>query len=211
MFMTLYNKDGSVFKLSGPNPVMKDQEIWGDFLTHNLQWKPEISEDKTVMKSHESDFYVKESFLDALEAAKEAAKEAVKEDIKVTESSQTIVKEELRTPVVRHDSENDVVKEEIEKTFIHCLPAIIRERKDALYGEFYKTIQYGSPFSFEAVVVSHTDFTYEIWTDTDKVGKGSILYPKTGYKRWWRVQEKNQKGSGWLLTSIPSDYQPSFE
>lgn len=203
--MTLYNKDGSVYKLSGPNPAMRDQKLWGDFVTHNMAWKPEVSEDNTVLKPHESDFFVKESFLDALSAAKE--------EIKVSETKAVEPqKPEMRTPVVRHDSENDVANpEHIQKTFIHCLPAQLKERRDDLYGEVYKTIKYGSPISFEAVVVAHTDFTYEIWTDTDKINNGSILYPKTGFKRWWRVQEKIQKESGWLLKSIPSDYQPSFE
>jgi len=40
---------------------------------------------------------------------------------------------------------------------------------------------------------------------------GSILYPKTGYKRWWRVQDKTQKGGGWVLVAAPSDHQPSFD
>lgn len=205
MAMTLYNKDGSVYKLSGPNPAMKDQKIWGDFVTHNMEWKPQVAEDNTVVKPHESDFFVKESFLDALEAAKQ--------EIKVTETSNTPVqKPEIRTPVVRHDPENDVADpEQIQKTFIHCLPAQIQERRDALYGEVYKTVKYGSPISFEAVIVAHTDFTFELWTDTDKINRGSILYPKTGYKRWWRVQEKTPKESGWLLKAIPSDYQPSFD
>lgn len=205
MTMTLYNKDGSVYKLSGPNPAMKEQKLWGDFVTHNMEWKPETSEDNTVVTPLESDFFVKESFLDALAAAKE--------DIKVTEiKTPEVQKPEFRTPVVRHDSESDVADpEQIQKTFIHCLPAQIRERKDSLYGEVYKTVKYGSPISFEAVIVAQTDFTLDVWTDTDKISRGSILYPKTGYKRWWRVQEKVQKESGWLLKSIPSDYQPSFD
>jgi len=200
----LLNKDGSVYRLSGPNPVMKDQKIWADFVTHNMKWNPEVGKDNTVVKPHESDFFVKESFLDALEAAKE--------EIKVTENVLEASSPEVRTPMVQHDPKNDIVdQEQIEKTFIHCLPAKIQERRDALYGDVYKTVKYGSPLSFEAVVISHTDFSFEIWTDTDRIDQGSILYPKTGYKRWWKVQDKSKKENGWILKSIPSDYQPSFD
>jgi len=31
----LKNKDGSDFKLSGPNPLMADQTFWGKFILHN--------------------------------------------------------------------------------------------------------------------------------------------------------------------------------
>lgn len=204
MAMTLYNKDGTVYKLSGPNPAMKEQKLWEDFVTHNMEWQQEISKDDTVLKPVDSDFFVKESFLDALDAAKE--------DIKVTETEVTPQKPEIRTPVIRHDPENDPApkKDEIEKTFIYCLPASIRERKDSLYGDVYHTIKYGDPTSFEGVVVSQSDFEFEVWTDAASINRGSVLYPKTGFKRWWRVQEKVQKGNGWILKSIPSDYQPSF-
>lgn len=207
----LFNKDGSVYRLQGPNPAMKEQKLWSDFVTHNMEWQEEISKDNTVLNPVDSDFFIKESFLDALEAAKKAL-ETSKEDIKVTEIEITSQKPEIRTSVVRHDPENDIVskKEAIDKTFIYCLPASIREKKDSLYGDVYHTVKYGDPTSFEGVVVSQSDFEFEIWTDIASINQGSVLYPKTGFKRWWRVQEKVQKGNGWILKSIPSDYQPSF-
>lgn len=204
--MTLYNKSGTVYKLSGPNPVMKDQKMWGDFITHNMTWKPEFSEADAVVQPINSNFYVKESFLDELEAAKE--------EIKVVETRQPETQMEFHKSVIIADTENNPIpasKEEIEKTFIYCLPAQIRERQDVLYGDSYQTIKYGEPTSFEAVVIAQNDFSFEIWTDFNKIEKGSILYPKTGFKRWWRVQKKSQKAEGWLLKSIPSDYQPSFD
>jgi hypothetical protein len=36
------NKDGTTFKLKGPNPLMKEQDQWGKFVIHNFRWKPEI-------------------------------------------------------------------------------------------------------------------------------------------------------------------------
>lgn len=35
--MALYKKDGSVYKLNGPNRLMISQEKWDTFATHNLK------------------------------------------------------------------------------------------------------------------------------------------------------------------------------
>ena len=40
----LKNKDGTPYKLSGPNPMMKNQEVWGNFIVHNMEWEEEKSE-----------------------------------------------------------------------------------------------------------------------------------------------------------------------
>lgn len=220
--MALYNKDGSVYRLSSPNPVMKQQSLWNDFVVHNMTWKHEISEDKRVISPLPPKSFVQDSFLGALKTAKDEIKvvemqsfvepkvvemqpieqnEPIKEEINVIEKH--ISEEIVHSDSIRH--------EEIEKIFVYCLPAQIRERRDSLYNESYKTIKYENPTSFEAVVISQDDFLFKIWTDFDKIGVGSVLYPKTQYKRWWRVQEKIQKNNGWILTSLPSDFQPSFE
>ena len=116
------------------------------------------------------------------------------------------IKEEPKEQKQTFKSENS----EIQKVFIHCLPAVIKEKKDSLYGESYKTIKYSEPISFEGVILNQEDLFIQIWTDTDLVGVRSILYPRTNSKNWWRVQEKEEKKNGWLLTGILSDYQPSF-
>ena len=35
--MAVYKKDGSVYKLTGPNILMFTQDNWGTFTTHNLK------------------------------------------------------------------------------------------------------------------------------------------------------------------------------
>lgn len=214
--MTLYNKDGSVYTLSGPNPLMRDQKFWEDFTTHNMKWNAETDKDRTEVTPLASDFFTDTfkdgSFVDALKESKDDIKvsEVKVESIIEPEKVETNVTE-TRTPITRHDTKNDLTPDEIEKTFIHCLPASIREKKDSLYGDVYRTVQYGKPFSFEGVLTAHTDFQIDIWTDAREISIGSIIYPKIGLKRWWRVQEKVAKGSGWLLQAMPSDYHPSFE
>ena len=43
--MVIKNKDGSVYKLQGPNPLMEDQAFWNaleNFTLHNTEWKKTI-------------------------------------------------------------------------------------------------------------------------------------------------------------------------
>ena len=173
-----------------------------------MQWEGEKAEDTNKVTPIASDFDVRETFLSALDKAKA--------DIKVVEtrsdsSQPQIERKPLVQPDLQRQAEDAAADNPIQKIFIHCLPAYLRERRDALYGDSYKTIQYGKPMSFEGVMLQQSDLAIEVWTDTDKITQGSILYPKTGYKRWWRVQDKTQKGGGWVLVATPSDHQPSFD
>lgn len=210
--MTLKNKDGSVYKLAGPNPAMKEQKLWSDYAVHNMTWKPEHAQDNTVVTPVQSDFHVKDDFLAELDKAKSA----IKEEIKVVETRQEPAPEVFeRKPIVQPDLHREELQansdDGIEKVFVHCLPASVRERKDSLYGETYRTIKYGNPYSFEGVVVEQQDLFIKIWTTADNTNEGSILFPKTHQKRWWRVQQREKKSGGWLLAAMPSDHQPSFE
>jgi len=200
--MTLYNKDGSVFKLSTPNPVMKDQKIWTGFTVHNMEWKPEVKEDGTAVLPLDSDFSLNktqsEIFLDELNQTK---------DLKPDPEQIFERKIEEKEDKIKKEKQN---KTDIEKTFVYCLPATIRETKDELYGDIIKTIQYDKPTSLEAVILSQTDMTMEMWTETN-FGEGSILYPKNGDKRWWKIQTSQTKLGGWILKCIMSQDQPSFD
>lgn len=217
--MALKNKDGSFYKLAGPNPIMKDQQLWadGNYELHNMNWDVETQKAKSE-SNYNVKVPIKDSFLQELEKTKIEEKisdNSIVEEklpIKVYEiekkeeiiERKSIVKPDLK----KQEEEND---SELEKTFIHCLPATIRTTKDDLYGDVYQTIKYGQPTSFEAIILDQQDFTMTVWTDTDKISIGSVLYPKCNFKRWWRVKAKEKKANGWIIVSIPSDYQPSFE
>ena len=194
----LKKKDGSEYRLVAPNPIMNTQILWDEFKTHNMRWKTEKEEVKKAeipMPSFEP-----ETFLSALDKAQIEETPVLEEEF----SRKEIVHEDLQR---KEEIEED---NEIEKVFIHCLPAKIREKKDSLYEESYKTIQYGAPISFEGVILKEADLAIEIWTDTNHVTVGSVIYPKLGSKRWWKIQERTQKIGGWSLLGVPSSYQPSF-
>ena len=199
----LKNKDGTPYKLSGPNPMMKNQELWGNFIVHNMEWEEEKSENNQKLVPVETDFNIRESFISSLDEAKEELKS--KEELQPVEKKEP---PERKKVVILEPKEDDV---DIEKVFIHCLPAFTRKKKDELYGDETNMIRYGDPVSFEGVMLQQEDFFIKVWTDVENINIGSILYPKTNFKRWWRVQEKTIKGTGWILIAMPSDYQPSFK
>lgn len=209
--MTLKNKDGSIYKLAAPNPVMKSQETWDKFIVHNMNWQSEKKEDKRPVYTP-PETKPRDSFLSELEDSKPEVKpeikivETKKENIPLVPETKVDIKE--TSPAQKTDEIND---NSIEKTFIYVLPALIKRRVDDLYGDTYQTIQYGNPTSFEGVILKQEDFVIEIWTDVETITLGSILYPRANFKRWWRVQDKSPKVGGWILTGTPSDHQPSFD
>jgi hypothetical protein len=212
--MTLRNIDGSVYKLAGPNPAMKSQNLWDGYTIHNMVWDGEKAKDESQIVPISSPLDGKESFFDALDRAKQEMLNTPKAEIKIVETDSKIVDKKPEIKIVETNPEPKIVEDstnEIEKTFIHVLPARIREKKDSLYGDVYKTIQYDKPTSFEGVIISYEDITFQVWTNTIKLGIGSILYPKFGTKRWWRVQDVQDKANGWIMTCVPSDEQPSFD
>jgi hypothetical protein len=227
--MPLYNKDGSVYRLLGPNPAMEEQSTWADFQLHNMKWDSERYKDTMEVVPMQTDLHIKESFVSELEKTKpevEKPKKEPKHNITIRETATEQPKENLsattepqkeevveRKSVVVPDKKREEEErgEEIDKTFIHCLPATIRTRRDDLYGDVTQTIQYGKPTSFEGVILLQSEMLLNVWTDSDKIGEGSVLYPRNNDKRWWRVKRREKKANGWLLNCLISDYQPSFE
>ena len=65
--MAIRNKDGTPYKLRSPNALMKNQQTWGDFTVHNMNWNPTIHSDDTGVSKVETDFQVRDSFVDELE------------------------------------------------------------------------------------------------------------------------------------------------
>jgi hypothetical protein len=222
--MTLYNKDGSVYKLSAPNKLMRTQSFWEeDHIFYNLEWLGKFEEIYKIIYKKIKKIEDEEQgivYKDEEEKKEIEVKEEIKEIVPQLEKEEIIVKEEQTLEKIFFNKEKEIVDKketpkkldfEIEKTFVFCLPAFFEDRKDELYGDSYKSLKYGTPFSMEAVIISQNDLCLEIWTNLDGIEKGSIFYPKTGFKRWWKVQEKKPKAQGWVLTMIPSDFHPSFD
>jgi hypothetical protein len=211
--MVIKNKDGSVYKLQGPNPLMEDQSFWNDlenFTLHNTEWKKTIFGDDGELIPRNNDFQVDVASPVAepdLEKPKSNPPEVVLPPMPDTpvETIKEVKNEPKEIP--KDDNKLPVIKN---KVIIHCLPASTKEHFDDFYGEHYNKISYGDKFSFEAVIVENEDLAMTFWTTTDKVTPASVVYPQVGEKRWWRVQTKIEKSGGYLIYAIISDIQPDF-
>ena len=42
--MVIKNKNGSEYKVRQPNPIMKNQEVWNDFVLHNMDFDGNVVE-----------------------------------------------------------------------------------------------------------------------------------------------------------------------
>ena len=194
--MSIKNKDGTVFRLRGPNPLMKKQKNWEEeeeFVLHNCEWDNETRQDEGDVVTDQSDFNVKS-------------------DVSLEEPI------ELEPPEPEPEPEPEPPKPyEPQKTFqlenkikIHCLPLVTIEHHDELYNEVRKSQQYGAKFLFEGIIINQNDFSLIFWSDIKTIEAGSIVYPQTKEKRWWKVTKKEPKGWGYVFTTMPSDIQPDF-
>ncbi len=187
--MVIKNKDGSEYKLSKPNPHMKNQLLWDSFELHNMNFeniKGLIKKNKVEIKKIEIE---EAEEIEVEEKVKAEVKEVKVEEVKVEEKEEISVK----------------------KTLIYCLPARIKVHEDILYGEIKKIITYDKKFKFEAVILNITDIGMDIWTNAVVIEKESILYPQNFDKRWWKVNSISSKFDGKILSCVLSSMTPSFE
>jgi hypothetical protein len=187
--MVIKNKDGSEYKLSKPNPHMKNQLLWDSFELHNMNFeniKELVKKNKVEIKEKVEEVEEEEEAKEKEVVVKKEVKEAIKEVAKEEESS-------------------------VKKTLIYCLPAKIKFHEDILYGEVKKTITYDKKFKFEAVILNTTDVSMDIWTNAITIEKESILYPQNFDKRWWKVNNISSKFDGNILSCVLSSINPSFE
>jgi hypothetical protein len=228
--MPIKNKDGTVYKLKEPNPLVKEQE-WGlldsELIFHNFDWTDKTISADSNPNPLSSDFEVKDKVVsdfpeikaepketevmtgdDFLKGVEEATTEAEIDDVE-----NVVLKDPEPIKAPESNPSNAKLKNVV---IMHCSPAEIREREDDLYGDIYKTIQYGEKFTFESVILERNDLYIRFWTNVD-LSEGSVVYPskyrsgvKYGEHRWWRVNQSTEKSGGYLIQAVVSDYHPDF-
>lgn len=194
MDIMLRDKNGNVYRLKEPNPVVKGQTKWSEseLVFHNLQW-----EDIVVFDDDEN--------LPPPVIVQEAPKVI---EPKPPEPPEEEPPTPVPTPSQLGHLKNVVV--------FHCLPAVKKVHKDELYGESYSKIEYQKKFVFEGIIVETGDLGIKFWTNID-IPEFSVVFParyrsgvKFGEYRWWKVSGKEKKSNGFLTTAVASDYQPDF-
>jgi hypothetical protein len=194
------NKDGTIYRLQEPNPLVKDQEWTKDTLLEleNFNWEEELVKDITG----------KVKIPKVIEEPQESQEPQNVQPL--------IVETPVPPPLPKSDSSSNIGINEENIVIMHCLPAIVQTNKDEFYNDSYSRVIYGKKFMLESVMVERGDLGIRFWTKT-KLESNSIVYPsvyKTGIKygeyRWWKVMSSVPKSGGYLVEAIFSDVQPEF-
>jgi hypothetical protein len=212
--MVIKNKDGTPYTLRGPNPLMKEQDLWAEFQLHNMEFSEQVitNNNKEIVKN--------KSKLNLGKTVVETDSNPIKVEKvqKLPEIDIPIKQEETQTPPVPVNEEPVERPVSInskllnyKRTVINCLPAIADVHIDDLYGERSVKIKYDKKFNFEAILIEEDDFNLVFWTHLSKVTKYSVLYPKNKDKRWWKVTAIKQAPEGFFISCMPSEYHPNFD
>lgn len=215
--MVIKNKNGSEYKLRGPNPIMIQQDLWENFQLHNMQFQEEHREN-TV--SHVAS--VKKINLGQSVTIQDNIQSLASKPVETPNPTPqpTVFKYEIPkiepTPspeiekVYRPKSISDKLKS-YNKDVLNCLPAKSKTITDTLYEEKTVKVTYGDQFLFEAIIIDESDFELLFWSHLENIQKYSIVYPRNKNKRWWKVESVSNAPEGFFLKCRPSDVQPSFE
>ncbi|NBT57799.1 hypothetical protein EBT16_03345 [bacterium] len=217
--MAISNKDGSVYVIKSPNPLVKEQEKWDSskLVFHNFTWDEIRSNAAPRMKRQEPKRIadLPPPIPEPIPAPKQETCE--RENLKTNE-----------TPNRQQEDKTFDLPHIKYKVISHCLPAIVQKKKDSLYGESWERLSYGRKMVFPLIVVESNDFSFDFWTSdpNEQITERSIIYPfsyevyneETGSYdrvpydeyRWWKVISKERKEGGWLFKSVPSETQPDF-
>jgi hypothetical protein len=216
------NKDGTPYQLERPNKLGASQAFFppDKIILHNCHWDDMLAVGEDNLVPVKTDFSVQYQ-----EKLKRAA------NLGTSATSQTKVEEppEIDTPDIpivqsgEEEPEEEKPKFNIPKlkytVLFHCLPAIVSQHRDSLYGESFARLKYGKKFIFPGVIVQSSDLAIELWTTDPKnqVAERSIVYPyryENGIPyddyRWWRVMSKTEKDGGYIYKAVISDFQPDF-
>jgi hypothetical protein len=219
--MAINNKDGSVYRLRGPNPLMRSQQEWDRNQLHLINMgchHSEVVEDRrNPVEQFKKDYNVIDigEDLDLFEGpeppqtqvlkAKELIDEINEEpDLKPEHPKESTITLNVDSKLAR------MLRERGAQYF--CAPVSgTKFHTDQLYGTNYKTYQYGSKFLFDAIIIDQSDLELQIWS-VKLIPVGSILYKKIreGGERWWRVKETEPKTGGHLSLCGVSETNPDF-
>ena len=212
--MTLIRKDGTPYRLSGPNPLAATQEdIKSTELEfHNFKWQTEVRKDRRLRPATQvqAEVPVEKAIEKPPEKPAVTRSVEVQESLKHLKEEAKVLKAEVPTPPPAEELHDP------DTILVYCLPATIRVKKDDVYNEERKTIQFGNKFQFEAVMVDSNDLELVLFSKTN-ISNGSILYPSKykngesiGECRWWKVAKNSPSHDGFLLLCLPTDQQFDF-
>lgn len=234
--MAIKDRDGNVYQLRGPNPLMKTQQEWdrNSLQVFNLNKESEVVVDERSPVKRQQENVVdigkelklvkNEEFQDETRTIRpmEFIQEIQKPEPKVEPAPvleftpepvvEIVVNSPEPEPVVFHVDDRLARLLRERGVEYHCAPVIGETvRRDELYGRSYTVPRYGTNFIFDAIVIDQSDFELQFWS-VREITKGSIVYRKQaeGGERWWRIKEYEPKTGGFLTVADISDLNPDF-
>lgn len=163
--MSIKNRDGTLFGLRKPNPIMKEQEVWNGFKLHNF-----VADEENIQKSNE------------FENLSEIETEEIKVEVK-------------ETPIPEIKPKKPKQIKNINLVKVYCLPATLTEAIDEVYGDKKVNITYGQQFQFECEILEVDDLTCKIKTNLTSVESQSIIFSPQERRWWKvTATEHNNKG-----------------
>jgi len=225
--MAILNKEGKVYKISGPNPLVKHQEVWdpSGLVFHNFEWDEVKMTGSQRIRNKKPTPVIVEPPPEKIIPPQPKNPPQIKDPEPNVDPKPDSKPEPVRPQADDREYDMPYIKH---KVLSYCLPAHLESKSDKLYGESWKKVKYGKKLIFPSVVIEATDFALSFWTSDpdEKITERSIIYPfayeihnqstdhydRVPYDeyRWWKVTGKERKEGGWLFTTIPSEIQPDF-
>ena len=213
--MPIRRKDGSIFKLRGPNKIMITQKFWDDeerTVVHNFHDLSKVTLEEENLDRPQIELPPEPAIEIMLPVEVDTEvyieKAELPEKIEVTEIKEVKPSPPEPPPA---PAENLSRHRQADITEFFCLPAKAKRLVDELYDEDVLTVSYGDPFKFQATIPHYSDHKIVIWTTVDKVTDRSVIFHRAN-RRWWRIELINPdpSGDGLLMACNPSDLKPDF-
>lgn len=210
--MVIRRKDGSIYKLRGPNKLLIEQEFWNNeeqLVIHNFDQLSKVfvgmSESPKPPPKKEPDTTLLD--IGQIVQSLNDATDTLTEPEPIIATLPEPVVEPVSTPGNRQKSQFRTH----ERHTLFCLPAEVREHEDDLYEETIVHVAYKDPFRFQAAIAFSNDAQIGFWTTVEHVTTRSVIFHPTRY-RWWQVQERlnDPGGDGFVLHCVPSKLKPDF-
>jgi len=219
--MAIYNSNGKIYTLRGPNPLMKTQQEWdrSKIQLINMGRKSEVivhDARNPVEEFNASVVDIGEDLKLKQTPPKRAKtidpKKFIEEIRQAPKEKPNVFKiPEAQQPTLNVDPKMSRILKERGAEY-YCAPAIGRkDHTDDLYGNSYSTVEYGEKFLFDALIIDQSDLELQFWC-VRLITPQSVIYKKVrqGGERWWRVADIEAKTGGWLAKAVTSDSNPDF-
>lgn len=223
--MPIKNKDGSIYEVRKPNPLMKNQDTWSNFTVYNMKLGESVVE--KLLKKFPSDGKIKLRTTETISKKNEKF-ETITLDLPAIPQPTEMPLPTLPPPefpkLIKKITSDDIEPKNIQRPksinpklqefptiVMNCLLAKIEEKFDRLYEDKGVKVRYSQEIAFEGVLLQETDYELNFWTHMENISRQSVVYPMNKNKRWWKIEEIKKAPQGYFCVCKPSEIQPSFK